>query len=273
MAIDSQKQERPESSAKAFGTGAAVCGALNEFWLDSILCVCKKPQELRSPPTGHTGEGKIRMGQGKRLLPPYRIFSEFLVDDLVTELQEHAATHKEAFQPATTLAGYDPAVRVSQKLYFNAAIKQKLQDKILPLTVDFIEALGVSSFEPDGVELELVAHGDGAFYSRHIDTFTGEADASSERQRLISAVLYLHRSPKAFSGGALRLYGLGRGDTIADFVDIEPQHNSLVVFPSWVPHSVERVLCPSDDFMDSRFAINAWLWRKKPRVSQPASSH
>ncbi|MBD9415023.1 2OG-Fe(II) oxygenase [Pseudomonas sp. PDM16] len=208
------------------------------------------------------------MEQGKRLLPPYQIINDFLADDLVDELLEHAARHKEEFQAAGIRDGYDPSLRVSQKLYFNTPIRQKLQDKIHPLAKSFISALGVSTFEPDGVELELVAHGDGAFYSRHIDTFTGQTkDATSERQRLISAVLYLHRSPKAFSGGALRLYALGGTDTANDFIDIEPRHNSLVVFPSWAPHSVERVSCPSNDFMDSRFAINAWLWRKKPGAS------
>ena len=205
------------------------------------------------------------MQQGKQLLPPYRVIREFLPQALVQELLAYAQAHKDAFQPAGTRAGYDPTVRVSHTLFFNPALRQQLTERILPLTAQFIAALGVSRFEPDGVELELVAHGDGAFYSRHIDTFTGEvADAGSGRQRLISAVFYLHHSPKAFTGGALRLYALGRADTLADFVDIEPEHNSLVVFPSWAPHSVERVSCPSGEFSDSRFAINAWLWRNKP---------
>jgi len=205
------------------------------------------------------------MHQGKQLLPPYRIIRDFLPEALVAELLAYAEANKGAFQASVTHAGYNPAVRISQKLYFNEPLKQQLTDRLLPLAASFIEALGVSRFEPDGVELELVAHGDGAFYSRHIDTFTREAaDASSGRQRLISAVFYLHRSPKAFTGGALRLYALGRADTLADYVDIEPQHNSLVVFPSWAPHSVERVACPSGAFSDSRFAVNAWLWRRKP---------
>ena len=140
-----------------------------------------------------------------------------------------------------------------------------------PLTADFIEALGVGTFEPEGVELELIAHGDGAFYSRHIDTFTGEAsNANAGRQRLVSAVFYAYRQPKGFSGGALRLYSLRRDDTLDDFIDIAPMHNCLVVFPSWVPHSVELVSCPSGNFADSRFAVNAWLWRNKPAVSRLA---
>ena len=205
------------------------------------------------------------MERGKQLLPPYRVISEFLPDVLVQELLAYAEAHQGVFEASGTQGGYDPAVRVSQILPFSAALKQQLTDHILPLTAQFIEMLGVSAFEPEGVELQLVAHGDGAFYARHIDTFTGEAaDTSSGHQRMISAVFYLHHTPKAFAGGALRLYALGRADTLADFVDIEPQHNSLLIFPSWAPHSVERVSCPSGEFSDSRFAINAWVWRKKP---------
>ena len=201
------------------------------------------------------------MVQRKQLHPPYRVFSDFLPNDLAWELLEYAEANKDDFQPATTHAGYDPTVRVSRKIYLSKKLQQQLKERILPQTACFIETLGVSAFEPDDIELELVAHGDGAFYSRHIDTFTG---ANFERQRLLSAVCYLHKMPKIFSGGALRLYSLGKADTIADFVDIEPTHNTLVVFPSWAPHSVERVSSPSEEFMDSRFAINAWLWRKKP---------
>ena len=55
-------------------------------------------------------------------------------------------------------------------------------------------------FELDELELELVAHGDGAFFGRHIDIFTG-ADANIGQQRILSAVYYFHTQPKGFSGG------------------------------------------------------------------------
>jgi Rps23 Pro-64 3,4-dihydroxylase Tpa1-like proline 4-hydroxylase len=45
----------------------------------------------------------------------------------------------------------------------------------------------------------------------------------------------------------------------APFHDVEPLHNSLVVFPAWLPHEVLKVSCPSGRFADSRFAINCWF--------------
>lgn len=206
------------------------------------------------------------MSSGISLQPPHRIFSDFLSSGLAQELLDYATRPQQAVDASKTRDGYDPSIRKSQKLYLSQALKQSLEEKILPLAQAFISSLRVSAFEPAGLELELVAHGDGAFYKRHIDTFTG-IDSHTPKQRMISAVLYLHRTPRAFSGGELRLYALGRTSTITDYVDIDPMHNSLVIFPSWAPHSVERVSCASGQLIDSRFAINAWLWRKNPDLA------
>jgi Rps23 Pro-64 3,4-dihydroxylase Tpa1-like proline 4-hydroxylase len=122
--------------------------------------------------------------------------------------------------------------------------------------------IGTPPFELESIELELVAHGDGAFFGRHIDTFT-RAAANIDQQRILSAVYYFHARPKGFSGGALRLFALSAvAGKDAEFLDIEPEHDTLVVFPSWVPHEVCKVSCPSGSFADSRFAVNCWFCRK-----------
>jgi SM-20-related protein len=82
---------------------------------------------------------------------------------------------------------------------------------------------------------------------------------------VLSGVYYFHAEPKAFTGGALRLYAIGgQGER---YVDIEPTHNSLLMFPSWAPHEVMPVRCPSRRFVDSRFAINCWVHRAKPTAT------
>ena len=125
---------------------------------------------------------------------------------------------------------------------------------------DLVAKLGATPVEAPTLELQLVAHNEGAFYKRHIDTQT-----ASERNyvRVLSAVYYFHATPKMFSGGALRLYAIGdpQGQT---FIDVEPAHNTLLVFPSWAPHEVMPVNCPSGRFADSRFTINCWVHRRKP---------
>ena len=84
-------------------------------------------------------------------------------------------------------------------------------------------------------------------------------DPSGTQDRLLSAVYYFHREPKGFSGGQLRLHRFGSNGEPGDYVDIEPERNSLVVFPSWTTHEVRTVHCPTGQFADYRFAVNCWL--------------
>jgi Rps23 Pro-64 3,4-dihydroxylase Tpa1-like proline 4-hydroxylase len=132
------------------------------------------------------------------------------------------------------------------------AIKAKVRE-LLPMMFD---TLGTKPFNPT-FEMDLVAHGDGAFFGRHFDTPIGRADLDS--RRIISAVYYFHALPKAFSAGALRLHSLGASGQQGTFVDIPPDYDTLVFFPSMFPHEVLPVKSPSGKFLDSRFAINCWI--------------
>jgi SM-20-related protein len=73
------------------------------------------------------------------------------------------------------------------------------------------EALGAQPFSPI-FELELVAHGDGAFFARHMDTL-------NHHHRIISAVYYFQALPKAFCGGVLRLHSLAASGDQGMFVE------------------------------------------------------
>lgn len=64
---------------------------------------------------------------------------------------------------------------------------------------DLLQALGMRPFERTHVQVELVAHGDGAFYRRHIDTATGPVHQKGPRR--LSMVWYGHHQPKAFPAG------------------------------------------------------------------------
>jgi Rps23 Pro-64 3,4-dihydroxylase Tpa1-like proline 4-hydroxylase len=131
-----------------------------------------------------------------------------------------------------------------------------------------IDEFRVSPSLVGSVELELVAHYDGAFLKRHMDTSTG-LDWDAKGVRLLSAVYYLHRLPRAFSGGCLRLFPFGASGEDDGFLDIEPEHNTLIVFPSWAEHEVRPICCPSGEFADSRFSINIWLRAAVPTDASP----
>lgn len=196
------------------------------------------------------------------LMPPYLVLLGFLDESTVAGLLDHARSRRADFTP-TRLGSkaVDPAIRVSTGLRELGGYRQIIKTKILALVPSLIAKLGVTPFENPKLETELVAHGDGAFYKRHIDTRTGNNEEVNHI-RVLSGVYYFHAEPKAFVGGALRLYAIG-GEQRENFVDIEPLSNSLLVFPSWVPHEVLPVSCPSKQFINSRFAINCWVRRRK----------
>ena len=200
----------------------------------------------------------------KPVMLPHLVLRDFLDEKTVAGLLDHANSHRSEFYDTILRSGaVNQVKRVSKATRDLGEYRDMLKKKILDLVPELIAQLRVTPIDSPKVELELVAHGDGAFYKRHIDT---QKAFQRERIRVLSGVYYFHAQPKAFTGGALRLYAIGdpAGQT---FIDIEPVHNSLLVFPSWAPHEVMPVSCPSQRFMDSRFAINCWVNNKKPQTT------
>ncbi len=110
-------------------------------------------------------------------------------------------------------------------------------------------ALGIAPFVPRRTEMQITVHGHGDFYKLHRDD-----QGDDVADRTLSYLYYLHRQPKAYQGGELVILANER-------VEIEPLHNSLVLFPSHLEHEVRRVLVPSGKLADGRISINGWLWR------------
>jgi len=142
--------------------------------------------------------------------------------------------------------------------------RRRLISRIEPMIAGLVIDLGVSFFDTSTIETDLACHNDGDFYRRHIDMRTGPIDMKT--RRVLSLVYYFHTEPKAFEGGALRLHSINPG---ALHEDIAPVHNRLVAFPSWMPHEVMPITCPSRAFADSRFAVNCWVHSE---ASDPAQS-
>ena len=200
-------------------------------------------------------------------MPPYRMYRPFLDSITHARLLEWTIKNEAKFE-ASLVSGdhgqdhpkHDPHQRTS--LYFSDF--GPMQAMLRQLFVDFVPTLigdlRVTPFEVSQIELELVANNDGTFFKRHIDTFTGDGRKASDR--MLSAVYYFHAEPKAFSGGELRLYSFGTTENESAFVDVQPEQNTLVAFPSWAIHEVLPVNCPSRRFSDSRFNINCWIHRQ-----------
>lgn len=196
-------------------------------------------------------------------LPPYRVTRGFLGPALAARLLGFAIDNESSFRPSGVGGklgeGVDSSVRVSLLLQKFGALKQEVREVMQAGAPEFIKALRVTSFDVMKVEMEMAAHRDGAFYGRHVDTVFGDPDDTNDR--LVSGVYYFHQEPKRYSGGALRLYAFGPGSD--RYEDIVPEHDSLVVFPSWAAHEVLPIACPSGRFADSRFALNCWFLRAR----------
>jgi len=202
----------------------------------------------------------------RSLFPPYRLVKEFFPEPLSTELLSWAIANEPLFGPTRVGDGEttrsDQAVRRSVGVTKFGSLKAKVKECVLAAAPAWIEGFRLSPPRLGWLELELVAHNDGAFFIRHIDTLTGPGWAK-DGARLLSAICYLHHQPKAFTGGCLRLFPFRPGGD-GDHLDLEPEHNTLVVFPSWAPHEVLPIACPSQQFADSRFAVNIWLHAPAP---------
>jgi SM-20-related protein len=201
-------------------------------------------------------------------LPPHHRYGAFLPEEELEALLAYALANRKRFRASTLFGGQvDRTRRFSEQLGDLGALAEPLRRRLAEAFPDILTRLGMRPFELALIELELAAHGDGAHFAPHIDLPVGpgrrpiSADGSALHERLVSAVYYFHREPKGFSGGALRFHRFGGSGGEGEYLDLEPERNSLVVFPSWARHEVLTVHCPSGRFEDSRFALNAWFCR------------
>lgn len=197
---------------------------------------------------------------------PHLVIDDAFPADEANALLHWAMGREVAFRPSRIMrsSGIDgrhvsPNVRSSRVLPLRglAPWRPALTERFTALLPMICRDLGTKPFErPElDLELELAAHGDGDFYSCHRDNGVND----KTRSRVLSVVYYFNTEPAGFSGGALRLHAM-RHD-VANAVEILPRHNRLVAFPSWAPHEVMPISCPSGDFAASRFAINCWVHR------------
>lgn len=192
---------------------------------------------------------------------PHRVVRGVLGEALAGRLLAHVLEREQDFAAGIAAAGTtDPSARRSQILRDHAALQGEVSARFRMQLEPALEALGISPFVFQRLEMEFSAFGDGDFFRRHVDT----GPAGTARRRALTGVYYFHGRPRGYQGGDLRLFGLAPAGADAASVDITPEHDSLVLFPSWVPHEVLPVACPSGRFADSRFAVNVWYLRQAP---------
>ncbi|MFL0356109.1 2OG-Fe(II) oxygenase [Erythrobacter sp. GH1-10] len=190
------------------------------------------------------------------------IFDDFLGAEASHDLLEFTIANEVGFGPSSisesAQGGIDTKVRRSSTFTGNwDGHRAHFRAAIMAATPQLLETTGVPEWSPKEMQIDLAIHRDGDFFRRHLDTLYGEH--RKDVVRMVSAVYYVFREPKGFSGGELVITDPRGG---AEEV-IEPRHDRLVVFPSFLPHEVKPITVPGNAFADARFSVNCWLSRKR----------
>jgi Rps23 Pro-64 3,4-dihydroxylase Tpa1-like proline 4-hydroxylase len=176
------------------------------------------------------------------------------------------------FLPAKVIDGtggpnsYDASIRSGLKLRDLGSFDPIVRERLMQVLPTLMRQTGTLAPAPTSLELELAAYGDGAHFSPHVDMAIGPGrkplGARPGEDRVLSAVYYLHLTPKRFSEGQLRLFPFGTDPANCQrHISLDPIDNSLVAFPSWAMHEVLPVRCSTGAFADSRFSLNCWYCR------------
>jgi hypothetical protein len=142
--------------------------------------------------------------------PAHRSISNWLGREILQRLLDFAQMRRDSFFPSgignKEENRVDLNARRSTKIKVLGNLKEELRARARAVLLVMFQQLGAAVFEPSKLEVEMVAHGDGAFYKQRRDSF-GPGQTINNR-RVISCVYYFHRLPKSFSGGVLRIYCL-----------------------------------------------------------------
>lgn len=230
------------------------------FQTSQLVSIMSEPPVVMDLNKAPVAAAPIQPGQATQLRrPQFVVIDDFLSPLEHSELLAFALISEEQFE-AGTVTTYQPEIRQNLvMLRFGETVHSRLiQNRLLVWFPLLAKTFGMSVFPLGTVESHLTATGDGQYFKVHCDD-------APDVPRVLSCVYYLHREPRGFAGGELRLYDsieAGNSRRPAEtFSAVEPVANRLVVFPSEEFHEAMPVRCPSKEFADSRFAITSWLHR------------
>lgn len=197
---------------------------------------------------------------------PVAIVDDFFGAAVAQQLLQFAIAHEASFHASKVAllqeGVIDESRRVSKVNTDMAAVMPLMEATIRHAVDELIPQLGLVNVDSYLLEPELAWSGNSAFFKMHTDTLRYRAS-----HRVMTMVYYFHQQPKAFTGGHLRLYGLGAQADSTNYQEIEPRWDRAVFFPSWFPHEVLPVQCSSNAFAEGRFAMSCWIHKTYGRTA------
>ena len=162
---------------------------------------------------------------------PVIIVEDFIGEAGAQLLLQYAIAHESGFLPSKVALTYGGGIidesRRASKVNSDIDSLMPLIEPVIKKAVDdAIPKLGLVNLDSYLLEPEISWHGDGGFFKMHVDTLRYRAN-----QRVMTMVYYFYKEPKAFTGGQLRLYGLGANANSCIYEEIEPRLDRAVFFP------------------------------------------
>ena len=199
---------------------------------------------------------------------PHLIFRNVFGADYAQSLLKYVVDRQDDFQTGgmhNRLTGerlVDPKIRISSYLDDLGGFGAQIRGLVKAVAAPALKGLNLIEPAVEPKEFVITAYPDGGYIGKHIDTLTGQRSV-----RILSCVYYFAATPQRFSGGELQLYGFpqplvtGMKPSQRPFVELTPETDSLIFFPSWLRHEVLPVHVPSGAWVDSRFTVNCWIHR------------
>ena len=224
------------------------------FTSDQLVALTTEPAVLAGT------EDLIVTADTLTLIPArYVRFTEVLGVAAKTRLLDEAIARAPERAPSRVTSNI-PDYRRSRVVNRPGDLAADLVDRVRDRLPELCARLDVAPFPIGDIEAQLTVHSEGDYFHVHTDNADDET-----RSREISYVYYFYRQPKRFTGGELALFDTqfenGRSRAVGPPVVIEPEDDSLVVFPSSCLHEVRPVHMLSVDPEDGRFTINGWVRR------------
>lgn len=148
-------------------------------------------------------------------------------------------------------SGMEAKVKAELVREATKALTRRIEEQLPRLTKE----LDVRPFKASNIGLSFIHSTDGYFGYPHADSVNG--------QYLISVLYYFNKVPKVYQGGELKVHesdDQAEGGYVENAsLQIEPEDNLLVAFPSATFHSVTEMHSNSEDFEDGRFVVTMFI--------------
>ena len=195
---------------------------------------------------------------------PYFVVSNFLRPETYEALLDFTMKRETDYQPSTItdkttgIDSVDTVTRQSMVLYDLGLMRSVFVEKLTDILPQVVAAPGMDEARRNvgRIECQMTCHASGGFFKAHRDNEGGK-----NTSRFISYVYYYNKTPRSFSGGALKITQT-KPDGSSATHNVEPLDNSIVFFDSSFWHEVTPIRCKTEEFSSSRFTVNGWIHRR-----------